>query len=111
LSSPLAVVALLCVVRIRCKPNICPRRFGATSNCDFSFVIFLISGRILEGGEKPLYVARRLIRAASEDIGLADPNALLQATTAFQACHMLGMPECDVVLAQVNGLTIRQTSH
>eukprot|EP01083_Nonionella_stella_P091306 255270_1 len=57
-------------------------------------------GRMLEGGQTPLYIARRLIRMASEDIGLADPQALVQATAAFQACHMLGMPECDVVLAQ-----------
>lgn len=57
-------------------------------------------GRMLEGGEDPLYVARRLVRFASEDIGLADPNALIQAVTAYQASHMLGMPECNVNLAQ-----------
>ncbi|MBI1907912.1 replication-associated recombination protein A [Candidatus Uhrbacteria bacterium] len=57
-------------------------------------------GRMLEGGEDPLYVARRLIRFASEDIGLADPNALVQAVAAYQASHMLGMPECNVTLAQ-----------
>lgn len=58
-------------------------------------------GRMLQAGEDPLYVARRLIRFASEDIGLADPNALLQAVAAYQAAHMLGMPECNVHLAQV----------
>lgn len=58
-------------------------------------------GRILEAGEDPLYVARRLIRFASEDIGLADPQALLQAVAGFQASHNIGMPECNVVLAQV----------
>jgi len=57
-------------------------------------------GRMLEAGEDPLYIARRLIRFASEDIGLADPQALVQATAAYTACHYLGMPECDVVLAQ-----------
>ncbi|MDP3986222.1 MAG: replication-associated recombination protein A [Candidatus Veblenbacteria bacterium] len=57
-------------------------------------------GRMLEAGEDPLYVARRLIRFASEDIGLADPQALLQATAAFQAAHQIGMPECNVILAQ-----------
>lgn len=57
-------------------------------------------GRMVEAGEDPLYVARRLVRFASEDIGLADPNALVQATTAYTACHYLGMPECNVILAQ-----------
>ncbi|MEA3249823.1 MAG: replication-associated recombination protein A [Patescibacteria group bacterium] len=57
-------------------------------------------GRMLEGGEKPVYIARRLVRFASEDIGLADPNALVQALAAFDAAHKLGMPECDVCLAQ-----------
>ena len=57
-------------------------------------------GRMLEAGEDPLYVARRLVRFASEDIGLADPQALVQANAAFQAAHSLGMPECDMALAQ-----------
>ncbi|XP_069013570.1 ATPase WRNIP1 isoform X2 [Embiotoca jacksoni] len=52
-------------------------------------------GRMLEGGEGPLYVARRLVRFASEDVGMADPCALPQAVSAFQACHFIGMPECD----------------
>ncbi|KAK3586738.1 hypothetical protein CHS0354_014768 [Potamilus streckersoni] len=56
--------------------------------------------RMLEGGETPLYVARRLVRFASEDVGIADPLALNQAVAAYQACHFLGMPECDVILAQ-----------
>ncbi|XP_071088169.1 ATPase WRNIP1-like [Haliotis cracherodii] len=56
--------------------------------------------RMLEGGENPLYVARRLVRLASEDVGLADPLALNQAVAAYQACHFIGMPECDVILAQ-----------
>ncbi|KAI9624844.1 hypothetical protein H4Q26_016619 [Puccinia striiformis f. sp. tritici PST-130] len=57
--------------------------------------------RMLEGGEDPLYVARRLIRMASEDIGLSNPNALTQAVSAYQATQLLGMPECDCILAQV----------
>ncbi len=57
-------------------------------------------GRMLEAGEDPIYVARRLVRFSSEDIGLADPNALVQAVAAFQASHQLGMPECNVILAQ-----------
>lgn len=56
--------------------------------------------RMLEGGEDPLYVARRLVRFASEDVGLADANALPQAVAAYQACHFIGMPECNVILAQ-----------
>ncbi|CAN8304116.1 unnamed protein product [Cochlearia groenlandica] len=56
--------------------------------------------RMLEGGEEPLYIARRLIRFASEDVGLADPSALTQAVACYQASHFLGMPECNVVLAQ-----------
>ncbi|KAK1878748.1 ATPase WRNIP1 [Dissostichus eleginoides] len=57
-------------------------------------------GRMLEGGEDPLYVARRLVRFASEDVGMADSAALPQAVSAFQACHFIGMPECEVIMAQ-----------
>jgi putative ATPase len=57
-------------------------------------------GRMLEAGEDPLYVARRLIRFASEDIGLADPQALTQAVAAQQAAHFVGMPEANLALAQ-----------
>lgn len=55
--------------------------------------------RMLEGGENPLYIARRLIRFASEDVGMADSQALQVAVAAYQACHFNGMPECDVNLA------------
>lgn len=55
--------------------------------------------RMLEGGEDPLYIARRIIRFASEDIGLANNTALLLANAAFDACHKLGLPECGVHLA------------
>jgi putative ATPase len=57
-------------------------------------------GRMLEAGEDPLYVARRLIRMASEDIGLADPGALRLAVAAMQAVHFVGMPEGNLALAE-----------
>jgi putative ATPase len=56
--------------------------------------------RMLEAGEDPLYIARRVTRFASEDIGLADPKALEIAVAAFQACHWIGMPECTVHLTE-----------
>lgn len=56
--------------------------------------------RMLEAGEDPLYVARRVTRFASEDIGLADPRALELAVAAYQACHFIGMPECSVHLTE-----------
>ncbi len=54
--------------------------------------------RMLDGGEEPLYIARRLVRFASEDVGMADSQALPLAVSVYQACHFLGMPECDVHL-------------
>jgi putative ATPase len=57
--------------------------------------------RMLEGGEDPLYIARRLVRAASEDIGNADPNALVLAVSVKDAVHFIGMPEGGVALAQL----------
>lgn len=56
--------------------------------------------RMLEAGEDPLYIVRRLIRFASEDVGNADPQALTVCVSAMQACHFVGMPECDLALAQ-----------
>jgi putative ATPase len=56
--------------------------------------------RMLEGGEDPIYIARRLVRFASEDIGLANNTALILANAVFDACHKLGMPECSVHLSQ-----------
>ena len=56
--------------------------------------------RMLEGGADPLYVARRVLRFASEDIGMANSEAMIQANAAYDACHKLGMPECAVHLAQ-----------
>ena len=57
-------------------------------------------GRMLEAGEDPLYIARRLVREASEDIGMADPNALSVTIAAMQAVHFLGMPEGNLALAE-----------
>lgn len=57
--------------------------------------------RMIDSGEDPLYIGRRLIRFASEDIGIADPNALVQAITGRQTYHMLGSPEGELALAQV----------
>jgi len=56
--------------------------------------------RMVEAGENPLYIARRLVRFASEDIGLANSRALEQTVSAYQACHFIGLPECNVILAQ-----------
>ncbi|MCK6474113.1 MAG: replication-associated recombination protein A [Planctomycetes bacterium] len=56
--------------------------------------------RMIEGGEDPMFIARRLVRAASEDIGLADPQAVVQALAAKQAAEFIGYPECDTALAQ-----------
>ncbi len=57
--------------------------------------------RMIEGGEQPTYIARRLLRFASEDIGLADNFALVLANNVFDACHKLGYPECSVHLSQL----------
>ncbi len=56
--------------------------------------------RMLEAGEDPLYIARRVTRFASEDVGLADTNALNVAVNAYQACHFIGFPECNVHLTE-----------
>ncbi|MBI2436861.1 MAG: replication-associated recombination protein A [Candidatus Magasanikbacteria bacterium] len=56
--------------------------------------------RMLEGGADPLYIARRVLRFASEDIGMANSEAMVQANTAYDACHKIGYPECSVHLAQ-----------
>src|SRR4029077_13408246 len=57
--------------------------------------------RMIEGGEDPLYVARRLVRFASEDVGLADPQALTLAMAAQQAVHFIGLPEGALALAEL----------
>jgi len=66
-------------------------------NSDPDAAVYWLS-RMLEAGEDPLYVARRLVRFASEDIGIADSQALQVAVAAYQACHFNGMPECNVNL-------------
>lgn len=57
--------------------------------------------RMIEGGEDPKFIARRLLISASEDIGLANPNALLLATSSFEAVQMIGYPECRIILSQI----------
>ncbi|MBO2516746.1 MAG: AAA family ATPase [Clostridiales bacterium] len=66
-------------------------------NSDPDAAVYWMS-RMLDGGEDPLYIARRLVRFASEDVGMADPGALQLAVNVFQACQFLGVPECDVHL-------------
>ena len=56
--------------------------------------------RMLDGGEDPLYIARRVLRFAAEDVGLADPRAMEVGVAAYQACHFIGVPECNVHLAE-----------
>jgi putative ATPase len=68
-------------------------------NSDDDAAVYWLA-RLLEGGADPLYVARRVVRFASEDVGLADSNALNVAINAFQACKFIGMPECCVHLTQ-----------
>ena len=56
--------------------------------------------RALNGGEDPMFLARRIVIAASEDVGMANPNALILATNAMEAVHMVGMPEARIILAE-----------
>lgn len=69
-------------------------------NSDADAAVYWLA-RMLEAGEDPLYVARRMIRFASEDVGLADPRALQIAVSAYEAAHFIGMPECSVNLTEV----------
>lgn len=77
--------------------NIISALHKSMRNSDPDAAIYWLA-RMLEAGEDPLYVARRLVRFASEDIGMADSRALEVAVAAYQACHFNGMPECDVNL-------------
>ena len=80
-------------------------------NSDVQAAVYWLA-RMLEAGEDPLYVARRLIRFASEDIGIADSRALEIAVAAYQACHFNGMPECNVNLTHaVTYLTLAPKSN
>ena len=79
--------------------NIISALHKSMRNSDPDAAVYWLA-RMLEAGEDPLYVARRIIRFASEDIGLADPRALEIAVAAYQACHFIGMPECTVNLTE-----------
>ncbi|MFD0897515.1 replication-associated recombination protein A [Loigolactobacillus binensis] len=79
--------------------NIISALHKSMRNSDVDAAIYWLT-RMLTGGEDPLYIARRLVRFASEDIGLADTRALSLAVTVFQACQFLGMPECNVHLTE-----------
>lgn len=78
--------------------NIISALHKSMRNSDPDAAVYWLA-RMLEAGEDPLYVARRLIRFASEDVGMADSQALPLAVAAYQACHFLGMPECNVHLS------------
>ena len=79
--------------------NIISALHKSMRNSDPDAAVYWLA-RMLEAGEDPLYVARRITRFASEDVGLADPHALEIAIAAYQACHFIGMPECSVHLTQ-----------
>ncbi len=79
--------------------NIISALHKSMRNSDPDAAIYWLA-RMLESGEDPLYVARRVTRFASEDIGLADPHALEIAVAAYHACHFIGMPECTANLAE-----------
>lgn len=79
--------------------NIISALHKSMRNSDPDAAVYWLA-RMLEAGEDPLYVARRVVRFASEDVGLADPRALEIAVAAYQACHFIGMPECSVHLTQ-----------
>ena len=79
--------------------NIISALHKSMRNSDPDAAVYWLA-RMLEAGEEPLYIARRIVRFASEDIGLADTNALNVAINVYQACHFIGMPECNVHLAE-----------
>lgn len=79
--------------------NIISALHKSMRNSDPDAAVYWLS-RMLEAGEDPIYVARRITRFAAEDIGLADTNALNVAINVYHACHFIGMPECNVHLAE-----------
>ena len=79
--------------------NIISALHKSMRNSDPDAAVYWLA-RMLEAGEDPLYVARRVVRFASEDVGLADPKALGVAVSAYEACHDIGMPECSVCLTE-----------
>ncbi len=79
--------------------NIISALHKSMRNSDPDAAVYWLA-RMLEAGEDPLYIARRVTRFAAEDIGLADTNALNVAVNAYHACHFIGVPECNVHLAE-----------
>ena len=79
--------------------NIISALHKSMRNSDADAAVYWLA-RMLEAGEDPLYIARRITRFASEDVGLADTNALNVAINAYHACHFIGMPECSVHLTE-----------
>lgn len=79
--------------------NIISALHKSMRNSDPDAAVYWLA-RMLEAGEDPIYIARRITRFASEDIGLADTNALNVAINVYHACHFIGMPECNVHLTQ-----------
>ena len=79
--------------------NIISALHKSMRNSDPDAAVYWLS-RMLEAGEDPIYIARRITRFASEDIGLADTNALNVAINVYHACHFIGMPECSVHLTE-----------
>ena len=77
--------------------NIISALHKSMRNSDAQAAVYWLA-RMLEGGEDPLYIARRVVRFASEDVGMADSEALKISVAAYQACHFIGMPECSVHL-------------
>ena len=80
--------------------NIISALHKSMRNSDPDAAVYWLA-RMLEGGEDPLYIARRCVRFASEDVGLAEPNALLPANAVWDPCPNLGIPECNVHLTQI----------
>lgn len=79
--------------------NIISALHKSMRNSDPDAAVYWLA-RMLEAGEDPIYIARRITRFASEDIGLADTNALNVAINVYHACHFIGMPECNVHLTE-----------
>ena len=79
--------------------NIISALHKSMRNSDPDAAVYWLA-RMLEAGEDPIYIARRITRFAAEDIGLADTNALNVAINVYQACHFIGMPECNVHLSE-----------
>ena len=79
--------------------NIISALHKSMRNSDPDAAVYWLA-RMLDGGEGPIYIARRLIEFAGDDVGLADPNAQVMATSCFYACKNMGMPECRYALAE-----------